>query len=317
VSFCGDEAFDYDQSWSGKGQFLFSITGDDTGERGFEIDGSEAPSLNPKTVPVFSNITQIGAGLSSGVANNDAFRMKADGSGEFYNSIWTEFTGAFIRLDDTVTYERFEAGDIVFSNNVMYNFGKGGNDLDGILDIRAKDPALFAQHLVDNSNKIADPQLRGISWSQDQLLDPRPANGASILTGSQPLADDFFTNVPFIGAFGAVNWADGWTALTEYDIFGDLMVTGAEYLQNASGLRLNMINPVHEVGRFTLELPQVSEVDLQVFDLSGRQISRSALGNVSKGLSSHSFDVSTLIPGIYVALIRTNTGNVSSKFVLN
>ena len=88
-AFCGDEAFDYDQSWDGKGQFMFSITGDDTGERGFEIDGSEAPSLNPKTVPVFSNITQIGAGLGSGVSNNDAFRMKADGSGKFYNSIWT------------------------------------------------------------------------------------------------------------------------------------------------------------------------------------------------------------------------------------
>ncbi|MCB0689065.1 MAG: T9SS C-terminal target domain-containing protein, partial [Saprospiraceae bacterium] len=70
-AFCGDEAFDYDQSWAGKGQFMFSITGDDTGERGFEIDGSEAPSLNPKTVPVFSNITQIGAGLGSPVTNND------------------------------------------------------------------------------------------------------------------------------------------------------------------------------------------------------------------------------------------------------
>ena len=45
--------------------------------------------LNPKTVPVFSNVTQIGAGLGSGVSNNDAFRMKADGSGKFYNSIWT------------------------------------------------------------------------------------------------------------------------------------------------------------------------------------------------------------------------------------
>ena len=98
-----------------------------------------------------------------------------------------------MRLDDTVTYERFEAGDIVFSNNVMYNFGKGGNDLNGILDIRAKDPSLFAQHLTDNGNQITDPQLRGISWSTDQMLDPRPAvNACSPHQCSSLSMDAFF-----------------------------------------------------------------------------------------------------------------------------
>ncbi|MCB0689662.1 MAG: T9SS type A sorting domain-containing protein, partial [Saprospiraceae bacterium] len=243
------------------------------------------------------------------------FRMKADGSGQFYNSIWTEFTGAFMRLDDTVTFERFEAGDITFTNNVLYNFGKGGNDLDSILDIRAKDPALFAQHLRDNNDQIKDPQLRGISWSTDGGLDPRPAKDAAILTEAISLTDEFFTPVSFIGAFGDENWAAGWTALTEYGIFGDLDITGVSYLTNDQGLSLSVVNPVEYQGTVFVSLPESSPVKFDVFDLAGRNVIAMDFGQVASGKNSLNFDASNLQPGIYVAVIRTNRGGVSAKFI--
>ncbi len=313
AAFCGDEAFDYDQSWDGKGQFLFSITGDDTGERGFEIDGSEAPSLNPKTSPIFSNVTQIGAGSSSSVANNDAFRMKSDGAGKFYNSIWTEFSGASVRIDDTATFERFEAGDIAFTNNIWFNFGRGGNNLEATLDIRAKDPALFAQHMTDGSNAFTDPGLRGISRTNDGGLDPRPVSGSSILSQAITVEGDFFTDVPFIGAFGETNWAAGWSALTEYGVFADLEVTKTDYQTAENGLRLRSQNPIAERGLIYLTLPKTSNVNLQIFDMAGVLVFERAMGTVQTGETIHHLELSNLETGIYLLLATTDTQSVSTK----
>jgi len=317
VAFCGDEAFDYDQSWGGKGQFLFSITGDDTGERGFEIDGSEAPSLNPKAVPVFSNVTQIGAGSASEVSGNDGFRMKADGSGKFYNSIWTEFSGAFLRIDDTVTYERFQAGDIVFENNVMYNFGNGGNDLNGILDIRALDAAAIAQHISENNNRISDPQLRGIGWTTDGGLDPRPQVNATILNGAISLEDDFFVNVSYIGAFGEENWAEGWSALSDYGVFGDLDVTSVKYQHATNGLAIKTVSPAIEEGRLFLDLPSASAVKIYLYDVNGRQLRSLDLDRIGKGVNNIGFDIAGLQSGLYVVIAETEVGTVSDKFIIN
>ncbi len=313
VSFCGDEAYDYDQGWGGNGQFLFSITGDDTGERGYEIDGSEAPSLQPKTSPVFANVTQIGSGSDSGVENNDGFRMKADGAGKFYNSIWTEFSGAYLRLDDTATFERFEGGDIVFSNNVLYNFGKGGNELSEILDIRAKDPALFAQHLSENGNQLVDPLLRGISRTTDQMLDPRPAKNAPILSGGVAVEGDFFESVPYLGAFGEENWAAGWSALSEYGIFGDLDVTDIVYEKNNAGFSMSTQNPVREQGNLFIGLPTRSDIEVDFYDMTGRKVLQIDLGMVGAGHQTRTFSTSALETGLYVVVATSDFGQVSSR----
>ena len=313
VGFCGDEAYDYDQSWAGKGQFLFSINDVGYGERGYEIDGSEAPSLNPKTVPVFSNVTQIGTGADSGTPNNDAFRMKSDGSGQFYNSIWTEFSGSAVRIDDQETYDRFASGDISFTNNVWFNFGDGGNDLDSIMDIREGDVAAFIQHIADNNNQLIDPQLRGISRLTDGGLDPRPAIGAPILSMGTSLGDDFFEDVSFIGAFGEENWAYGWTALTEYGIFGDLQTTKVDYQTAENGLSIRVKNPVVQEGTLFLDLPESTQVKMYVFDLTGRMVVSRDFGFVGQGSQALTFGVDQLETGMYVIIADTGLGAVSSK----
>ncbi len=317
VSFCGDEAFDYDQSWAGKGQFLFSINDVGYGERGYEIDGSEAPSLNPKTVPVFSNVTQIGTGATSGTPNNDAFRMKSDGSGQFYNSVWTEFSGSAVRIDDQETYDRFAAGDISFVNNVWFNFGDGGNDLNAIMDIRAGDMAAFIQHIADNNNQLIDPQLRGISRTTEGGLDPRPAIGAPILNMGTSVGDDFFEEVSFIGAFGEDNWAYGWTALTEYGILGDLQTTKVDYQSAENGLSIRVENPVVQEGTLFLDLPESTQVKMYVFDLTGRMVVSRDFGFVGQGSQTFTFAADQLQPGMYIIIADTGLGAVSSKLSVN
>ncbi len=318
VGYCGDECFDYDQSWSGKGQYLFGFTASDAGDRGWEIDGSEAPSLNPKTIPVFSNVTMIGSGsMNTTLGGNDGFRMKSDGSGHFHNSIFTEFSGSFLRIDDDegVTYQRFLDGGIAFHNNVLYNFGKGGNDLAEILDIRGQDASPVAQHFTDNGNQLSDPQLRGISWAGDGLLDPRPAKGARILVEGEKVEDPFFEEVAFIGAFGEENWAAGWTAFTEYGIFGDLDVTRIDYQEADNGLKLSVVNPAEDLGIIHLDLPGASPVMIHVFDMQGRQVLTYDLGWLNSGSNHLTYDAARLKPGMYILIADTEVGRVSNKVV--
>ncbi|MEZ4985495.1 MAG: hypothetical protein R2795_10735 [Saprospiraceae bacterium] len=64
--FCGDESFDTDESWAGRGQYWFAIQHpqDPSGNEQFggEHDGSEADDLQPKTVHTIYNATFIGMG---------------------------------------------------------------------------------------------------------------------------------------------------------------------------------------------------------------------------------------------------------------
>src|SRR6185295_8061364 len=64
-------------------------------------------------------------------------------------------------------------------------------------------------------NINADPQLRGISRTNDGTLDPRPATGSPALSGARATpSDGFYAAVNYQGAFGPNDsWLAGWTFL--------------------------------------------------------------------------------------------------------
>ena len=71
---------------------------------------------------------------------------------------------------------RLEAGDLVLANNIWWGFGSG-NTLEAI----APDD-WTREHLVANGNEVVDPQLTGISRTNDGGLDPRPMSGSPALS---------------------------------------------------------------------------------------------------------------------------------------
>lgn len=221
VSFCGDDSFDYDQSWDGKGQFWFSLQ-DEEGGRAGEWDGSEASDLNPKVSPLISNVTFIGGGLTTVNAdNNDALRIRNDGAARVYNSVMTGFARRAIGIDDN-SWQRFLDGQITFDNNIFSDF-VAGTDWSSLVSAMDK-PALI-DHLTTRSNTIESPVLGGISRTNDGGLDPRISAGSPALTGAKLIADDYFDPVPYRGAFGNKdNWASLWTALDQNGHFGDLVI---------------------------------------------------------------------------------------------
>jgi hypothetical protein len=225
VAFCGDDSFDYDQSWAGNGQFWFSIQ-DELSNRAGEWDGSERADLQPKVSPVLANLTFIGAGDNTvNEDNNDALRIRDDAAAQVYNSIFTGFARGAIVIDNDSeqdSWQRFQQGDLTFENNLFFDFG-AGNTLAALVNTDGGGDAAFVTYLQDNDNSVTNPDLGGVSRTANGQLDPRPNAGSPALDNVEDVDNDFIREVNYRGAFSnRSNWLTGWTALSEYGYFGNL-----------------------------------------------------------------------------------------------
>ncbi len=116
---------------------------------------------------------------------------------------------------------RLEADELNITYSHFYDFGAGAAaSMFGEQDFTQTELALTA-----NANTgTVDPQLLGVSRTNDGGLDPRLASGSAARGYADFTAlddDSFFTQVGFTGAFGNVNWASGWSALADYGFLGD------------------------------------------------------------------------------------------------
>jgi len=305
VSFCGDDSYDYDQSWDGKGQFWFSLQ-DELSNRAGEWDGSEATDLGPKVSPLLSNLTFIGAGTTSANEDgNNAIQMRDDGAAKVYNSIFTEFADGAMQLDNDVepgqlendAYQRFLDGDITFSNSVFFEFGDGA-DFAAIVSTDGGDDALLVTHLNDNGNVYADPAIAGISRTNDGGLDPRINGDGAAWAIGKPVGDDYFEETAYAGAFGEVNWAEGWTALSADGYFGSLQSDVDDVDGFFENRTMNIFpNPANGGGKV-------------VKTLSNRQ-------NFVAGNYALSADISDLPNGFYTVNIIADKGIFSDKLLIS
>ena len=225
VSFCGDDAYDYDEGWRGKNQFWLAVQSTDRAGRVGEHDGgTDQETAPPFSSPQVYNATYIGAGsdlIPPPQGDGDfALLFRDNAGGNYCNSIITEYTGqnggGGINVEDLAegadSRVRLEEGDLVIASNIWWNFADG-NTLAGIA------PQDFLQnHLAANNNQIVDPALASLSRVADGGLDPRPSANGAAARGAKAVADDFFKSTPYYGAFSPNGglWTDTWTALSEY-----------------------------------------------------------------------------------------------------
>jgi hypothetical protein len=231
AAFCGDDAFDIDEGLRNKMQFLFAIQSDSTGDLCAEHDGapeSQVATATPLSYTVVYNATFLGGGMN-GANGASTMRLREKFGGAYKNSIFGDYNGYGIRVDDDQTphdaSDRMAAGELTIANNIWFNYS-AGSDANAI----GNSKTFLVDHLAANKNEIVDPQLNGISRAQDNGLDPRPAIDGPAFTNlaSIPENDDFFENVPYRGAFGVTNWAAGWTALSQYGFFSIPTARGTE-----------------------------------------------------------------------------------------
>ena len=88
VLFVGDDGFDTDQGYIGKGQFLFVIEGL-TGDHSMEIDSGVGSNqdVTPRSHPAFYSFTLIGGGTGTGARTGELIHVNDGTGGKFGNGI--------------------------------------------------------------------------------------------------------------------------------------------------------------------------------------------------------------------------------------
>lgn len=303
VSFCGDDSYDYDQSWDGLGQFWFSLQ-DDAANRGGEWDGSEAADLNPKVSPTISHATFIGGGLTTvNPDNNDALKIRNDAAAHVHNSIISGFARRAIVIDDN-SWGRFQNGDITFDNNLIFDCAAGTtlNDV-----VSGMDKAALVAHLVAGNTLVADPALAGISRTPDGQLDPRVNPSGEAYGKAVQVNHPWFMPSRDIGAFADENWALCWTALDEYGFFGDIVSAIDDPALSETDWTMNVFpNPVSETINVSFDLVNAADLHFRIIDLSGKTIAQSNATSFVPGPSKYSMNVSSLNAGMYLMTIESN-----------
>jgi hypothetical protein len=229
-AFNDDDAFDWDEGYRGKLQFLFTIQDPRVGNHAFESDGGTTPEDGqPYAIPTIYNYTAIGSGAAS--TNNLSIGpiFRDNTGGKVYNSIFHDFRGYAWRIETESAQredsaKRLAAGDIVIASNLFGTFGVGttATSLFVAPNATSGGPAPASNytvaHITDaaRQNRInTDPQFVAINRGREGQLDPRLQAGSPALQlAATPPNDGFFTATNYLGAFTTSgNWAYAWTKL--------------------------------------------------------------------------------------------------------
>jgi len=319
-AFCGDDTFDYDQGFRGKGQFWFSIQDTDVAGRAGEHDGGDGvEDASPFSIPVISNVTYIGSGHALAVApggdGNDAVLKIRDNAGaKYWNSIFTEFRNKSVDIEDLSAGEdsraRLDAGDIAFVNNMFWNVG-AANDF--------TTASSFASAVLATNNGFTNPSLAGVCRTATACLDPRPNAGSPALSGAAPISDSFFDNVAYRGAFGEALWLETWTALAANNNLGYISSVDVEEVSAELPLTVelsqNYPNPFNPSTSIEFKVNAAQHVRLSVFDVLGREVENLVNGVQPTGSYRVTFDATGLTSGMYLYRLEAN-GNVITKSMM-
>lgn len=330
AAFAGDDSYDYDEGFRGKGQFWFAIQDENIGNSAGEHDGGTTPEDGtPYAIPTIYNATYIGSGINSFNTKNTPFmNIRDNAGGKYYSSIFMEGTGIAVRIEEKGTGEnsrkRLEAGDLEFANNIFYNFKDG---------LASPNEPWTLEHLSGNGNREINPQLVGVSRDNDYILDPRPQSGSPAWTGAKVAPNDgFFTPSDYVGAFGNHNWMVDWTlcgsaGYVSYRNSGNPVggtiasVETIDWSENPLAItNANVINvfpnPFDVNTNVTFELKNTSPVLIEVYNSMGDRVEMLVNETMMQGTYGFNWNPGNIAKGLYFITMTTNYGRFTQKVVL-
>ncbi len=216
-AFCGDDAFDFDEGYRGKGQFWLAIQASSLGDHLAEHDGGIDPVYGePFCIPEIYNATYIG----NGQLNSTNLMTFADNAGgKYYNSIFiNQINGIKVEylsgFNDS--YHQFENNNLIFQNNIFYDIeGNNNSSIFSIITESSNDltDELMAlqNYFVSAENEVYDPEIE-ITETDFNIV---PAGDVESNLAAYP--EEWFDDVTYKGAIdpSGYNWLDGWSLLSE------------------------------------------------------------------------------------------------------
>ena len=288
-------------------------------DNAFELSGvtgsvnqGTGPNAADATRPFLFNVTAIG----NGATNSTAFRINSGFSGQVHNSVFLNYDRG-VRVDDVLTAGLVSPnGTLAIKNNTwvtprlltvasgaaqapalaLYegSFGAGAtnNEFDTIAELE------FKSSTLPTSGRF-NPTLKGTSplWEGNGASMTKSADMTSLLDSNQL---EYLEDLPYQGAFGNSNWADGWTYLSENGYFSQVASSGDS---EAPVITLTGANPLVILEGATFTDPGATVTD-------NVDATRSITGTGS---------VNTSVPGTYVLTYNAvdAEGNVATTVTRN
>lgn len=232
-----DDDFDVDFGHSGNIQFGLIVRNpffaDQSESNAFECDnGPNDNDVQPYTTATFSNVTVYGpSSLGQGLSNNNrhGIDLRRRTAVSIVNSVVTGFNLG-IRMNQQSVVDQYTASRGVLANNVLLTNTRSGNApyvaasavTGGAETVKNLWEATnVAAKAVASLDEYAALGMRSASFFTNFTFQTYPENPdfSAPNVGAIPAADynvipqarrSFFETVPYIGAFGATDWTDGW-----------------------------------------------------------------------------------------------------------
>ncbi len=226
-----DDDFDTDFGFRGKVQFGLIIRDKDLSDaigdsNGFESDNDAAGSIaQPKTRPIFSNITLVGAKgngtltLPVGEKHERAFRLRRNTATSIFNSIATGFEKG-LYIEGAASVNNLNGDTLVFANNILTNLASPSWTANST-NTQVLSPATTAwyQSWWGADNNDSTSTLSQVNWvniftALGTTPDARLANGSVAATGANFVDSKFFSVAAPSVATTSYTYCQGATAST-------------------------------------------------------------------------------------------------------
>ncbi len=213
-----DDDFDQDFGWQGNVQFAVSLRdpnyADASGSNGFECDNDAAGnSTAPYSRGTWSNVTILGPlTVSSTISDlyKRAAHLRRNTQTRIYNSVFAGYATGLL-IDGSTTEANATNNDLQFRNSILA--GISTTPL-AVASGSTWDITVWFNTTGWNNTILANNSDLGIALptvlTAPQL---RPETGSPLLAGAAftgPVADSFFEQVSYRGAFGGSDWTSGW-----------------------------------------------------------------------------------------------------------
>lgn len=216
-AFCGDDSFDFDEGYRGKGQFWLAIQAPSLGDNLAEHDGGIDPVYGePFCIPEIYNATYIG---NNQLGSSNLMVFSDDAGGKYYNSIFlNQREGIEIEYINGIndSYTQFENQNLLLENNIFYQieenneslilsaFNESGEDL-------PSQQLTLQNYLLSASNEISNPEISITETDYDIV----PSGDVQSNLAQYP--NEWYDQVTYKGAIdpSGYNWLVGWSLLSE------------------------------------------------------------------------------------------------------
>ena len=318
----GDDAFDTDAGYQGRGQFLLVVRADDS-DKGHEMDSKTNGDLDsqPRSHPHFANVTVI----SSVAHGEDALRLREGTGGDFRNYI-IHGANDGVRNDDNgselVTQDLAAAQTHGHPN---YLYISGSMVMNGLADVpwddfdESTDGAWTGTMVTESAGLAMTVDANGLPATLH--VNP-PLNSIAFENVDEVIEDDFFTQTDYKGAFSSdSNWLEGWSYLSVAEVLSTEDDKSSIIAQELK-LHGNYPNPFNPSTKINFELSGYHDnVTFTVFNVMGQIVNQISFSNTLPGMQVISWNGinsngASVPSGIYFYQVQAGDLSAMGKMTL-